>query len=119
MARKITIQPAPIEVIPLDDETDIEIRDWPTRLIGRGLDKKFLADELGYQVLLGLIDDLQSACSVRTKRANTALQSNHALAGHMLDGGYEMDERSARRHAEKIRGHYRLLMRAGGQINIT
>ena len=58
MPRKTTIQPAPLETFVLDDGTVIEVRDRETREIGRGLDKKFNAEELDWQVYesFGLVE---------------------------------------------------------------
>jgi len=46
MPRKKTLQPEPTETFTLDDGTVVEIRDHQTREIGRGLEKKFNAEEL-------------------------------------------------------------------------
>ena len=111
MPRKKTIQPEPSEVITLEDGTVVEVRNHETREIGRGQDKKFESEEMDNQVLIGLFDDLLSAEPQRHSRATTALESDHAMARHLLDGGYEMDERTARRHGKSIRGKYRVWMR--------
>lgn len=103
MPRKRTVQPEPSESFTLDDGTIVEVRNHNTREIGRGLDKKFNADELDWQVLLGLFDDLQSQSQFRQERAKTALESNHALARFLLDNDYEMDQRTATRHGKSIR----------------
>lgn len=107
MPRKKTVQPEPSEVITLGDGTIVEVRNHETREIGRGLDKKFESEEMDNQVLIGLFDDLLSADPWRHSRATTALESDHAMARHLLDGGYEMDERTARRHGKSIREKYR------------
>ena len=107
MPRKKTVQPEPSEVITLEDGTIVEVRNHETREIGRGLDKKFESEEMDNQVLTGLFDDLLSADPRRHERATTALKSDHAMARHLLDGGYEMDERTARRHGKSIREKYR------------
>ena len=111
MPRKKTIQPKPSEVITLEDGTIVEVRNHETREIGRGLDRKFESEEMDNQVLIGLFDDLLSADPWRHSRATTALESDHAMARHLLDGGYEMDERTARRHRKSIRGKYQEWMR--------
>lgn len=111
MPRKKTIQPEPSAVITLEDGTIVEVRNHETREIGRGLDRKFESEEMDNQVLIGLFDDLMSAEPQRHSRATTALESDHAMARHLLDGGYEMDERTARRHGKSIREKYRVWMR--------
>ncbi len=95
----------------MEDGTIVEVRNHETREIGRGQDKKFESEEMDNQVLIGLFDDLLSAEPQRHSRATTALESDHAMARHLLDGGYEMDERTARRHGKSIRGKYRVWMR--------
>jgi hypothetical protein len=79
MPRKATTQPSPDEVIEGKDVT-IEIRGTNSQLIKRGGDKEFLASETKNQILLGLIDDLQSGEPDRVKRAQKALKNNSALA---------------------------------------
>jgi len=111
MPRKITTQPAPKESFTLDDGTIVEVRDYATREIGPGLDKKFNAEELDWQVLLGLVDDLQSSDPTRIARAQTALASNHAMERHFYAGGYELNERTGRRHGKSIREKYAQTMR--------
>lgn len=111
MPRKPTIQPTPKDSFTLDDGTLIEIRDYATREIGRGLDKKFNSEELDWQVLLGLIDDLQSGDPNRITRAQAALVSNHAMERHLYEGGYELHERTSRRHGKSIRDKYVQTMR--------
>ncbi len=116
MPRQKTVQPLPIEAFHLEDGTLVEVRDWRTREIGRGQDKKFEAEELDWQVLLGLFDDLMSGCRKREERAATALASNAAMERHLLNGGYEMDERTARRHGKCIREKYTQTRRILGAI---
>ena len=116
MPRQKTVQPLPIEAFHLEDGTLVEVRDWRTREIGRGQDKKFEAEELDWQVLLGLFDDLMSGCRKREERAATALASNAAMERHLLNGGYEMDERIARRHGKCIREKYTQTRRILGAI---
>ena len=111
MPRKPTLQPAPVESFTLNDGTAVEVRDRHTREIGRGLDKKWVSEELDWQVLIGLIDDLISGRPQRRARAMTALKSDHAMARHLLNGGYDMDDRTARRHGRKIRTRYRQTQR--------
>ena len=111
MPRKPTTQPAPKESFTLDDGTIVEVRDHSTREIGPGLDKKFNAEELDWQVLLGLVDDLQSSDPTRIARAQTALASNHAMERHLYDGDYELHERTGRRHGKSIREKYAVTMR--------
>ena len=106
MPRKKTLQPEPTETFTLDDGAVVEIRDHQTRVIGRGLEKKFTAEELDWQVLHGLVDDLQSNDPSRINRANVALSSNHAMERYLSSGGYEMDERTGRRHGRSIREKY-------------
>jgi hypothetical protein len=116
MPRQKTVQPLPIEAFHLEDGTLVEVRDWRTREIGRGQNKKFEAEELDWQVLLGLFDDLMSGCRKREERAATALASNAAMERHLLNGGYEMDERTARRHGKCIREKYTQTRRIIGAI---
>ena len=104
MPRKKTIQPPPSETFALDDGTIVEVRDRETREIGRGLDKKFSAEELDWQVINGLFDDLRSGNRARELRAQSALASNHAMERFLYEGGYDdMDERTRRRHGKSIR----------------
>ncbi len=116
MPRQKTVQPLPKDAFQLQDGTLVEIRDWRTKEIGRGQDKKFEAEELDWQVLLGLFDDLMSGCRKREERAATALASNAAMERHLLNGGYEMDERTARRHGKCIREKYTQTRRILGAI---
>ena len=112
MPRKPTIQPEPLESFTLDDGTVVEIRDHETREIGRGSEKKWNAEELDWQVLHGLTDDLQSGDQGRISRATAALESNHAIERYLHDGGYELNERTGRRHGKSIRAKYEQLMKA-------
>jgi hypothetical protein len=116
MPRKKTVQPPPLEAFTLDDGTLVEIRDWRTREIGQGQNKKFDAEELDWQVLGGLIDDLMSGNCSREKRATEALASNSAMERFLLNGGYEMDERTARRHGKCIREKYTQTRRILGAV---
>ena len=102
MPRKKNIQPAPLESFDLEDGTLVEIRDWRTREIGQGLDKKFNSEELDWQILYGLFDDLNSGNPFRENRAEKALSSNAAMERFLFDAGYEMDERTGRRHGKSI-----------------
>jgi hypothetical protein len=106
MPRKKTIQPQPLQQFELEDGRTVEVRDWRTREIGRGKDKEFNSDELDWQVLNGLIDDLQSGVSHRRIRAEEALASNGAMERFLHSSGYEMDERTGRRHGKSIRQKY-------------
>jgi hypothetical protein len=106
MPRKKSVQPPPLESFNLDDDTLVEIRDSRTREIGQGQDKKFNAEELDWQVLHGLCDDLGSGDRVRQDRAQKALATNAAMERFLFDGGYEMDERTGRRHGKSIREKY-------------
>jgi hypothetical protein len=110
MPRKKTVQPEPSETFTLEDGAVVEIRNQKTREIGRGEDKKFNSEEMDNQVLVGLFDDLLSGEPWRHERAATAFESDHAMARHLLDGGYEMNERTARRHGKSIREKYRVWM---------
>lgn len=116
MPRQKTVQQLPIQAFHLEDGTLVEVRDWRTREIGRGQDKKFEAEELDWQVLLGLFDDLMSGCRKREERAAQALASNAAMERHLLNGGYEMDERTARRHGKTIRENYTQTLRILGAV---
>ena len=106
MPRKKTIQPEPLYTLTTDNGIVAEVRDFATREIGPGMDKQFLSEELDWQVLLGLCDDLLSGSVDRVSRANTALASNHAMERFLHQGGYEMDERTGRRHGKSIRQKY-------------
>lgn len=116
MPRKPTIQPKPRESWTTENGTPVEVRDHETREIGPGLDKKFNSEELDWQVLLGLVDDLQSGDPTRIARAQKALASNHAMARYLLDGGYDFDERTCRRHGKSIREKYAQTMRIVGAV---
>jgi hypothetical protein len=111
MPRRPTVQPSPLETFTLDDGTLVEVRDHATREIGRGLDKKFLAEETDWQVLHGLVDDLESGDPARITRAGDALASNHAMERYLYAGEYGMNERTGRRHGKSIRKKYQTLMR--------
>ena len=58
MPRRQTRQSDPLTTFSLSDGTIVEVRDYDTREIGRGLEKKFIAEELDWQVLNGLFDHL-------------------------------------------------------------
>ena len=116
MPRKKKLQPEPTETFTLDDGTVVEIRDNRTREIGRGLEKKFNAEELDWQVLHGIFDDLKSNDPSRVNRANVALSSNHAMERHLSSGGYEMDERTGRRHGRSIRKKYEQMIRIVNEV---
>lgn len=111
MPRKPTIQPKPRESWTTEDGTLVEVRDHETREIGPGLDKKFNSEELDWQVLLGLVDDLQSGDPDRVARAQKALASNHAMERHLYEAGYDLHERTGRRHGKSIRDKYAQTMR--------
>ena len=117
MPRKTTIQPAPLETFVLDDGTVVEVRDRETREIGRGLDKKFNAEELDWQVVNGLVDDLRSGNRDRMLRAQSALASNHAMERFLYEAGYDdMDERTRRRHGKTIRRKLTQTLQIVGEI---
>lgn len=116
MPRKKSVQPAPLESFNLDDGTLVEIRDWRTREIGPGRDKKFNAEELDWQILHGLFDDLSSGDSVRQDRAEKALASNAAMERFLYQAGYEMDERTGRRHGKSIKEKYSQMRRIVGAV---
>ena len=116
MPRKQTVQPIPLESFMLEDGTVVEIRDRHTREIGRGADKKFNSDELDWQVLNGLFDDLQSGDCNRRLRAEKALSSNAAMERFLYIAGYEMEERTGRRHGKSIREKYNLMRRIVGDV---
>lgn len=116
MPRKPTIQPAPRESFTLDDGTLVEVRDWQTRTIGRGLDKKFLSEEQDWQVLNGLFDDLNSGNKKLVERARVALESNHAMARFLYEAGYDSDERTGRRHGKSVRCKYDNIRRIVGIV---
>jgi hypothetical protein len=104
MPRKKTIQPDPDEILECGDMI-IEIRGHTSQIIERGWDKKYKAEELRNQILLGLIDDLQSQNQKRIEKARKALANNSTLARFMELGGYDGDERTLRNHAKEIRNH--------------
>lgn len=117
MPRKTTIQPAPLETFALDDGTVVEVRDRETREIGRGLDKKFNAEELDWQVVNGLVDDLRSGNHDRMFRAQSALASNHAMERFLYEAGYDdMDERTRRRHGKTIRQKLTQILQMAGAV---
>jgi hypothetical protein len=116
MPRKKTVQPDPLESFHLDDGTVVEIRDWRTREIGRGQDKKFNSTELDWQVLRGLFDDLESGESDRVEKAEKALASNAAMERFLFAAGYEMDERTGRRHGKSIIEKYTQMRRIVGAV---
>ena len=116
MPRKKTIQPQPLQLFDLEDETTVEVRDWRTREIGQGKDKEFNSDELDWQVLNGLFEDLQSGVSHRRIRAEEALASNGAMERFLHSSGYEMDERTGRRHGKSIREKYTQMRRIVGSV---
>jgi hypothetical protein len=116
MPRKQTIQPIPLSYFNLEDGTVVEIRDWRTREIGRGADKKFIAEDLDWQVLNGLFDDLMSGNPFRENRATEALASNAALERFLFGGGYEFDERTGRRHGKTVREKYTQIRRILGAV---
>lgn len=116
MPRKQTIQPTPLKSFNLEDGSLVEIRNWRTREIGRGADKKFNSEEMDWQVLDGLFDDLQSGCSDRRIRAEKALSSNAAMERFLYSAGYEMDERTGRRHGKSIREKYSLMRQIVGNV---
>ena len=116
MPRKPTIQPAPLESFTLEDGTVVEVRDWQTRTIGRGLDKKFVSEGLDWQVLNGLVDDLSSGQKTLVARARAALESNHAMARFLHEAGYDSDERTGRRHGRSVRGKYNQIRKIAGIV---
>jgi hypothetical protein len=116
MPRKKTAQPLPLETFTTDDGIPVEVRDWRTREIGQGQDKKFNSEDLDWQVLIGLFDDLRSGNCFRENRATEALTSNAAMERFLFDGGYEMDERTGRRHGKSIREKYAQMRRILGAV---
>ena len=116
MPRKKTIQPQPLQQFDLEDGTTVEVRDWRTREIGQGKDKKFNAEEVDWQVLNGLFDDLQSEDKSRQTRAQAALGSNGAMERFLYSAGYEMDERTGRRYGKSIREKYTQLRQIVGSV---
>jgi hypothetical protein len=116
MPRKKTVQPQPLNQFDLEDGTLVEVRDWRTREIGQGLDKQFNAEELDWQVLNGLFDDLQSEDKSIQTRALAALVSNGAMERFLYSAGYEMDERTGRRHGKSIREKYTQLRQIVGAV---
>lgn len=115
MPRKKTIQPPPIKVIETHDLV-IEIRDKDTRDIGRGLDKKFDADQLDWQILTGLVDMYLSNDRKQRKLALELLESKRGaskLARKLEEWGYgDLSERALRGHAKRVREHWTALMEA-------
>lgn len=117
--RKKIVQPSPLKAFALPDGTQVEVRNWDTRERGRGLDKQFLSEELDWQVLGGLYDDLQSGDSEREERAKNALTSNRGMDNHLNAGGYELDERTGRRHGASIRRKYEEMERIRNAVNAS
>ncbi len=115
MPRKKTIQPAPTKIIETDDLT-IEIRDKDTREIGPGMDKKFNANELDWQILTGLVDMYLSDDRKQRKLAIQLLESKRGvskLARKLEEWGCgDLSERALRGHAKKIREQWWNLMLA-------
>lgn len=114
MPRKKTVQPAPTKVIETD-ELIIEIRDKDTRLIGPGLDKKFNANELDWQILTGLVDMYLSDDRKQRKLAVELLENERVeskFARKLEEWGYELSDRVMREHAKKVREHWKTLMEA-------
>ena len=116
MPRKQTVQPPPLKQFGLEDGTFVEVRDWRTREIGQGKDKQFNAEELDWQVLNGLFDDLQSEDKSLQTRAQAALVSNGAMERFLYSAGYEMDERTGRRHGKSIREKYTQMRQIVGAV---
>jgi hypothetical protein len=116
MPRKKTMQPTPLESFSLLDRTSVEIRNWQTREIGRGKDKQFASEELDWQVLTGLIDDLMSANNHLKNRALAALVSNSSMERFLYYASYGLDERTGRRHGKAIREKYQKVMRIVGAV---
>ena len=75
MPRKKTIQPEPLKTSELEDGTIVEIRDHETREIGRGLDKRWKAENLVDGILLHLVDMIQGHDSQKTRQAIEVLES--------------------------------------------
>ena len=112
MPRKKTVQPAPTKVIETD-ELIIEIRDKDTREIGSGLDKKFNANELDWQILTGLVDMYLSEDRKQRKLAVELLENERAgskFARKLEEWGYDLSDRAMREHAKRVREHWRTLM---------
>lgn len=116
MPRKKAIQPQPLVSFSLTDGTLVEVRDWRTREIGQGQDKKFNSEELDWQLLNGLFDDLGSGDRIREDRATEALTSNAAMERFLFNAGYEMDERTGRKHGKAIREKYAQMRRIVGAV---
>jgi hypothetical protein len=114
MPRKKTVQLAPTKVIETD-ELIIEIRDKDTREIGPGLDKKFNANELDWQILTGLVDMYLSEDRKQRKLAVELLENKRMeskFARKLEEWGYELSDRAMREHAKRVREHWRALMAA-------
>jgi len=100
--RRKTIQPEPDEVIETA-ETIIEVRGNNSQIIKRGWDKKYQSQETDHQVMLGLINDLQSNDIKRINKARDVLQNNSTLAIFMALAGYEGTDRTLRKRSARIR----------------
>lgn len=119
MPRRKTIQPEPLEILTVEDGLVIEIRDAATRLIGRGEDKKFDAEEMENKVLLALVEELQSGDGERVEAAAAVLKSDRAVAKYLTDRWMLLDGRHARRHGARIRRHYQLLLDLKARLSPT
>ncbi len=117
MPRPKTIQPNPLTTFKLESQI-FEVRDKNTWEIGRGQDKNFLFRETNSQILNGLLDDLQSGNRKREEQAREALSSQSAMDKFINKAGYEMDERTGRRHGKFIIGEFQLLMKLVREIEV-
>jgi len=117
MPRPKTIQPNPLTTFNLEAQI-FEVRDKNTWEIGRGQDKNFLFRETNSHILNGLLDDLQSGNRKREEQAREALSSKSAMDRFINKAGYEMDERTGRRHGKFVIGEFQLLMKLVRKIEV-
>lgn len=115
MPRKKTMQSPPLKVIQTQDDLEIEIRDAYTRLVGRGQDKAFDAEELDTQVLNGIVDVLLTGSATNAKRLLGLLETPRtvsALAKEMQLWGYDQQDRALWNRAKAIGKLWRVYMNA-------
>jgi hypothetical protein len=115
MPRKKTIQPLPIETIPLDEGIVIEIRDAATREIGRGKDKEFYAKEFQLNTLDKLVDKILTLSPSKAKNILNILEGERTaskLSRQMQLDGADQEERALWEHAKGVQKEWQILMSA-------
>ncbi len=115
MPRKKTIQPEPLKTSELEDGTIVEIRDHETREIGRGLDKRWKAENLVDGIFLHLVDMIQGHDSQKTRQAIEVLESPKGIPAFirlLLEWEYEESDRTLRKYAKACRAKWLTLCNA-------